>query len=81
MSRNRPIDAEKSATSGWSGRRRWSVCVGLLRHSLVLLQTLPKPEAFALEEQNVAAMHQPVEQGRGHAFIAKHLRPMRKVQI
>ena len=45
---------------------------------LVVFQALAEAEALALQQQDMATMHQPVEQRCGHAFIAKHLRPMRK---
>ena len=47
----------------------------------LLLQALTEAEALTLQQQDVTAMHQPVEERRGHAFIAKHLRPVGKVEI
>jgi hypothetical protein len=47
----------------------------------VLFQALAEAEALALQQQDMAAMHQPVEQGCGHAFMAKHLRPMGEIEI
>ena len=55
--------------------------LALLLVFLVLFQTLAEAEALAFEQQDMAAMYQPVKQRRSHAFMAKHLRPMRKVEI
>ena len=79
MSRSRPFDAEKSATSGESNGqsgRRWHD--GQRR---LLFQALTEAETLALQQQDVAAMHQPIEQGRGHPFIAKHLRPVGEIEV
>src|SRR5690242_3718056 len=47
----------------------------------LVLQTLAEAVALAVQEQDVAAMHQPIQQGRGHALMAKHLRPMGEIEV
>jgi hypothetical protein len=37
-------------------------------------------ENSPFEHQNVAAMYQAIQEDCGHPFIAKHLRPVRKIQ-
>lgn len=47
----------------------------------VLFQALAEAEVLALEQQDMAAMHQSLEQGCGHAFMAKHLSTMGEIEI
>jgi hypothetical protein len=60
----------------------WLADVSCVRRFAGLpLETLAKAVAVTLQEQDVTAVDQPIQEGCGHLFMAKHLRPVRKVEV
>src|SRR5260221_5641992 len=45
------------------------------------LQALTEAETLAFEDQDVTAMHQPIQEGRRHALVAEDLGPLGDLQV